>query len=291
MNLASAVLGFLKPRACPFDLVRIGGSGDGAYLVPNDLCGIKACFSPGVCNYKRFEDDLALLHGIHSHMCDHSSDTDAFDTPIIEGKQTFEKKWLDLPGSPDSISLEGWIRRRQPENGDLLLQMDIEGAEYRNIVSCPSSILSRFRIIVVELHYLDVIQVSTTIKGYVLRAIGFLWVNAYGLLPRSIKQYGSARRLYNYVGRRLGPYLLFATLKKIAKTHVCVHAHPNNCCGDFVDKTTGINFPRVIEVTYLRRDRFPTDSRCFVQPQLPHPLDISNVPSKAQLLLNKNWLS
>jgi hypothetical protein len=291
MNPASEVLGFLKPRPCPYGLVRIGGSGDGAYLLPNDLGGIKACFSPGVCNYKHFEDELALLYGVHSHMCDYSSDIAAFETPMIEGMQTFEKKWLDLAGAEHSISLEGWIKRRQPEDGDLLLQMDIEGAEYRNICSTPVASLSRFRIIVMELHGLNVIQSSSTIKGFVLGAIGSLWVNIYGLLPRAIKQNGSVMRILNYVGRRLGSHLLFATLKKIAKTHDCVHAHPNNCCGDFVDQKTGINFPRVIEVTYLRKDRFPLDSSRFIQPQLPHPLDIKNIASKGELLLNRNWLN
>jgi hypothetical protein len=50
----------LRPRSSPFQLLRLGGSGDGAYLVPNDLAGIAACFSPGVNNFKNFEDELSL---------------------------------------------------------------------------------------------------------------------------------------------------------------------------------------------------------------------------------------
>ena len=39
--------------------------------------------------------------------------------------------------------------------GDLLLQMDIEGAEYPVILSTPSELLNQFRILVIEVHYLD----------------------------------------------------------------------------------------------------------------------------------------
>ena len=46
---------FLKPSASPYKLLRIGGAEDGAYLVPNDLSGVGACFSPGVNNFKNFE--------------------------------------------------------------------------------------------------------------------------------------------------------------------------------------------------------------------------------------------
>ncbi|MFA6141544.1 MAG: FkbM family methyltransferase, partial [Hyphomicrobium sp.] len=39
--------------------------------------------------------------------------------------------------------------------GDLILQMDIEGAEYRVLTSLSDSLLRRFRIIVIEFHELD----------------------------------------------------------------------------------------------------------------------------------------
>ena len=68
------VLGILKPKPCPYPLIRIGGKSDGAYLVPDDLEGIDSCFSPGVCNSKRFEDHLAKEYAIKSYMCDFSSD-------------------------------------------------------------------------------------------------------------------------------------------------------------------------------------------------------------------------
>ena len=37
-------------RVYQTELVRLGGNNDGGYLLPNDLEGITACFSPGVDN-------------------------------------------------------------------------------------------------------------------------------------------------------------------------------------------------------------------------------------------------
>src|SRR5690554_7786815 len=53
-------------------LLRIGGDADGSYLVPDDLHGVSACFSPGVNKIKYFEDYLTDRYGIECHMCDFS---------------------------------------------------------------------------------------------------------------------------------------------------------------------------------------------------------------------------
>jgi hypothetical protein len=209
----------MKPKPCPFPLIRIGGDRDGGYLVPDDLDGIEACFSPGVNNYKYFEDELTQAYGIRCHMCDYSSDESQFRSPLIPEMQTFDRKWLDINGSPDSQSLGEWVELYSPLGGDLLLQMDIEGAEYRNLLNSPTTLLERFRIIVIELHG--------------LRA--FLRKD----LP----------------SKEIGPLL-----RKLYQTHICVHAHPNNCCGEYLDEETGLNFPAVIELTLLRRDRFQAQS-------------------------------
>ena len=134
----------LKPKPSSHPLMRIGENCDGSYLVPEDLDGITACFSPGVNNFKHFEDTLVDTYGIDCHMCDFSSDVQAFRTPLKEGKQTFQKKWLDIKTEGDNISFDDWIGEDAP-SGDLLLQMDIEGAEYRNLLSVSEAALARFR--------------------------------------------------------------------------------------------------------------------------------------------------
>ena len=45
----------VKPVRTNHELIRMGGDGDGGYLVPNDLEGIDVCFSPGVSEIANFE--------------------------------------------------------------------------------------------------------------------------------------------------------------------------------------------------------------------------------------------
>ena len=48
----------MRPVQTRFPLIRIGSAHDGGYLIPNDLGGISACFSPGVEVNSSFELDL-----------------------------------------------------------------------------------------------------------------------------------------------------------------------------------------------------------------------------------------
>jgi hypothetical protein len=226
--------------------MRIGDNCDGSYLVPEDLSGIAACFSPGVNNFKHFEDTLVDAYGIDSHMCDFSSDVHRFRTPLKEGRQTFQKKWLDVRTEGDNISLDDWIGDKSP-SGDLLLQMDIEGAEFRNLLSASDAALARFRIIVLEVHALEYMR-----SALVLRNV-------------------------------ISPFF-----KRLAGFYSVIHAHPNNCCGDFVIPGTSIRIPNVLELTYIRKDRLDPPR---YPPLLPHPLDVSrNVQGKPPLFLGEEWL-
>jgi hypothetical protein len=45
----------LAPQPSPTPLIRLGGETDGAYLIPDDLEGVSALFSPGVAESSSFE--------------------------------------------------------------------------------------------------------------------------------------------------------------------------------------------------------------------------------------------
>lgn len=79
----------LRPHDCGVDLIRLGGAGDGGYLIPDDLEGIEYCFSPGVGKLSKFEDDLAERH-IRSYLADSSVDGPTVSRPEF----TFDKKYL-----------------------------------------------------------------------------------------------------------------------------------------------------------------------------------------------------
>jgi hypothetical protein len=146
-----ALIAKLHPITCGKELIRLGVEGDGGYLVPNDLDGIEACFSPGVSDVASFEMDCAEM-GMKVFMADASVER----PPVIHPQFTFIKKFIGANTMGAFLSLEDWVSNAvNGSRSDLLLQMDIEGYEYETLLSTPSSFLARFRIIVVEFHYLD----------------------------------------------------------------------------------------------------------------------------------------
>ncbi|QGY05517.1 hypothetical protein MMSR116_29210 [Methylobacterium mesophilicum SR1.6/6] len=243
------VLKFIRPKPSPYPLIRIGNGDDGSYLVPDAIGGIAACFSPGVDNFKNFEDHLSKTYEIRTHMCDFSSDLNKFKTPLIEGMQTFDKLWLEPEAGEHAISLRDLIQKYDRSKNDLMLQMDIEGAEYRNIIALDDDSLQRFRIIVIELHDLDKIADKS------------IFINI------------------------LQPFF-----EKISRYFTCVHAHPNNCCPDFLLPELGVRVPVFLELTLIRND-YCREGAAKLQPIIPHPLDIGrNVRRQPPLFLDENWL-
>jgi hypothetical protein len=141
----------LRPQDCGVDLIRVGGNGDGGYLIPDDLAGIEYCFSPGVGDATGFEDELAD-RGIRSYLADYSADLPANHRPEF----VFDKKYLAAADREIYFTLKTWKDKYLGDYaGDLLLQMDIEGTEYEVILNTPESLLNQFRIVVIEFHFLD----------------------------------------------------------------------------------------------------------------------------------------
>ena len=140
----------VKPVETDHTLIRIGGEGDGAYLVPDDLAGVGCCFSPGVSSVSDFENEMTR-RGIRCFLADYSVDAPPFDNSLFE----FEKKFLGARDDEVFMTLESWVRSKAPDTRDPILQMDIEGAEYQVILDSDRELLRRFRIIVVEFHGLE----------------------------------------------------------------------------------------------------------------------------------------
>lgn len=145
------LLAQLRPFETDRPLIRIGAAHDGGYLIPDDLDGIEYCFSPGVSNTAAFEEDL-LARGIRSFLADGSVD----GPPSSLREFVFDKKFLGSLESDTHLTLGSWVNQHLPwHNGDLLLQMDIEGAEYAVLLEASREVLRRFRILTIEFHYLE----------------------------------------------------------------------------------------------------------------------------------------
>jgi hypothetical protein len=137
----------LRPVQTKYDLIRVGGNNDGGYLIPNDLAGISACFSPGVDVTASFEKDL-LSRGIKSHLADGSVSGPPDGLEVA----SFTKKYLGGFYTDGYMTLDSWLSENHAFMGDYILQMDIEGAEYQTILAADRNALNRFRIIAIEIH-------------------------------------------------------------------------------------------------------------------------------------------
>jgi hypothetical protein len=142
----------IRPVSTNYGLVRLGGDGDGGYLIPDDLEGMEICFSPGVSEVANFELDLAR-RGIRCFLADYSVDGPPIQNELFD----FEKKYLGPVEDDMFITLENWVNRKADGKREFILQMDIEGAEYGVIFDTGADALKKFRILVIEFHGMDVL--------------------------------------------------------------------------------------------------------------------------------------
>ena len=130
-----ALISKLTPWDCGIQLIRIGGDGDGGYILPDDMEGVVACFSPGVSDSAVFEEDLIQRYQIESHLADYSVD----GPPNSFTPKSFLKKFVGTYNSETYITISDWVNKHTKglESHDYLLQMDIEGDEYQAIIATP----------------------------------------------------------------------------------------------------------------------------------------------------------
>ena len=146
-----SLLSKLRPVTSGKEFIRLGPNGDGGYLIPDDLSGIYACFSPGVGNKTGFEIECANME-IEVFLADKTIDK----IRNSHKRFNFMKKNIGNTSNEEFMTLDDWVSSSVPESyNELILQLDIEGMEYEVLSSATDKLLKRFRIIVVEFHDLD----------------------------------------------------------------------------------------------------------------------------------------
>lgn len=141
----------LWPMTSGRELVRLGPEGDGGYLVPDDLSGLEACFSPGVSAVSGFEKDCAEM-GMKVFLADKSVNHPAEPHDMFH----FTPKYVGVTTSNDFMTVDDWVASSPVcTRSDLILQIDIEGYEYETFFAMSDALMRRYRIIVGEFHFLD----------------------------------------------------------------------------------------------------------------------------------------
>nr|AGD93240.1 hypothetical protein orf221 [uncultured bacterium] len=191
---------------------RKGMNGDGGYVMADDFGRIAAALSIGVGSEVSWDLDIAG-RGIAVHQFDHTVER----PPVEHPRFNFNRVGIAAADSADGVMLSlDSILSGLGVGGDLLLQVDCEGAEWAALESASPKTMARFAQIVIEAHD-----------------------------PLRLVPYFTPRRFIGWVRNLL-------VLRRLAKTHQVIHAHANNY--DRTLNVRGIQVPVVVELSYLRRD-------------------------------------
>jgi len=122
--------------------------GDGGYVIPDSVFGAKAIFGYGVDRDVTFETELTEKFNIPAYVFDHT-----IDTPPPMGQHVRYYKEGITGGKEEHplYNLSTHVNRFLPE-GDYVLKMDVEGAEWDVI---KTSDFSRVSMLIIELHELE----------------------------------------------------------------------------------------------------------------------------------------
>lgn len=144
------VLRLLAPRDVPgVGKVRIGGDGDGGYVLLDRLDPAQVVMSFGVGPTVTFERDLAE-RGHRVVMFDHTVDA------LPDAHPAFIWHRLGLAARDDApcslYALPTLMRRLPPSDHPPILKMDVEGAEWPALAVLDPDVLGGFAQITLELH-------------------------------------------------------------------------------------------------------------------------------------------
>jgi hypothetical protein len=201
IDICNRLKTYFKPYKTNLKKFRVGANGDGGYVIA-DLPGYDALYSYGSEDQITFEKAFYEKYKKPCYVYDHTINgiTDKPDYIHYFKEGVSDKKEQDLDTIDAHLERNGHL-----EKTNLLMQIDVEGAEWTSLPACKH--LKNFSQIVVEFH-----------------------------LDGELSSYSKViDDMYNH----------------LKDDFACIHVHGNNYpLVPWIDN----NFPRVFEVTYVRRD-------------------------------------
>jgi hypothetical protein len=201
IDICNRLKTYFKPYKTNLKKFRVGANGDGGYVIA-DLPGYDALYSYGSEDQITFEKAFYEKYKKPCYVYDHTINgiTDKPDYIHYFKEGVSDKKEDNLNTIDAHLERNGHL-----EKTNLLMQIDVEGAEWTSLPACKH--LKNFSQIVVEFH-----------------------------LDGELSSYSKViDDMYNH----------------LKDDFVCIHVHGNNYpLVPWIDN----NFPRVFEVTYVRRD-------------------------------------
>lgn len=222
-----AILALVSPMdVVDGTFVRKGCAHDGGYVMLDSSLRNAVAYSLGIAGDVSWDLDMAAM-GCQIYQYDHTIDTLPASHPAFH----WFRIGIAAQDSSDGAmcSLDTLIARNgHAGRNDLILKMDIEGAEWDLFEALPASTLQQFSQIVMEMHH---------------------FAGAAGH-PAALAFYQK----------------FTAILRKLDATHQVVHIHANN--NGALGIIGGTVIPDLLELTYVRRTdhRFQECRRIFPTP-------------------------
>jgi hypothetical protein len=130
---------------------RVGGVGDGGYVLLDRLAPEQVVMSFGIGPSVTFDFELAE-DGHRILMFDHTIDALPGEHPHFSW---FREGVADVSAPDEALfSLEEHVRKLPADAVDPILKMDVEGAEWDSLAATPRAVLARFAQITLEFHTL-----------------------------------------------------------------------------------------------------------------------------------------
>jgi len=130
-------------------LIRLGSVGDGGYFLPSTYRNCDGAISGGIAKNNDFENDLACMN-IPVIQFDHTID----EAPFKHENLYFQKIKLGHDGFSLIETLNAFKELTSIEIHKGILKLDIEGSEFEFLANSDVETLSRFDIVIMELHFL-----------------------------------------------------------------------------------------------------------------------------------------
>lgn len=151
-----ALLNELQPVALAnCELKRFGEPNDGGYPVcANLLKDVRSAYSYGISGYDGWGCEVSrqLNVSVHEYDCFNLQEPVCNGgVPIFHPECVAGSKWADADGRPFDAP-EAQIRRNGDEGRQLVVKIDVEGAEWDTFLKMPERVLERIDQLTVEFH-------------------------------------------------------------------------------------------------------------------------------------------
>ena len=144
---------------CPKEVLNkkkviYGDNLDGTYILHDDLENIKIAYSLGIDSRIQFDKALADK-GIDVYMYDHTINKLPFEN------EKFHWKKIGIGGNKNRTYNIQTLQEMLKENGhvnekNMILKIDVEGAEWDSLADTPEDVLLQFKYITIEYHFFEI---------------------------------------------------------------------------------------------------------------------------------------